>query len=142
MWLHRLLLGRINYQQSLLQSFSSRESKNRHWICYLSNYAMNIFTSMLHTLKWFVVQKLSVSCCFWSKYQYEVSDIWFFPPLILHTHDSPRMKLLLGTEWYNLRHLYLMLWQLKCIKMIIRKVTGQRRLQRVTEVRKVNKGFK
>lgn len=39
---------------------------------------MNIFTSMLHTLKWFVVQKLSGSCCFWSKYQYEVSDIWFF----------------------------------------------------------------
>jgi len=39
---------------------------------------MNIFTSMLHTLKWFVVQKLPAACCFWSKYQYEVSDIWFF----------------------------------------------------------------
>ena len=84
MWLHRLLLRRINYQQSLLQSFSSRQSKNRHWICYLSNYALNIFTSVLHTLKWFVVQKLWVPRCLWSKCRYGFFDTGLSSDHCLH----------------------------------------------------------
>lgn len=53
--------------------------------------------------------------------------------LTLHTQSFDSTKLCLGTEWYEFRHLYVTLWQWECIKMIIRNVTGERRLWWVTK---------